>query len=97
MNILFVSESHDDGQPLCIYSISPLHVKQHNHTSGNYVDANNTQHCSRSTDACFILWQEDPKNKSIIIFTQGIAFIIVFNIYLSTWRCNFDMILKFKN
>lgn len=80
MNILFIPESHDDG-PLCTYSIAPLYVRQHNHTSGNYVDVNNTQHCSKSTDACFILWKEDPKNKSIMIFTQGIPFMIVFKLF----------------
>ncbi|GFU11450.1 bone morphogenetic protein receptor type-2 [Trichonephila clavipes] len=63
-------ESHDESHPLCFYLKTPI-IKQINVTVGSLLDGNTTERCSKPTDSCYILWQEDPKNKSITIISQG--------------------------
>ncbi|GIY18607.1 bone morphogenetic protein receptor type-2 [Caerostris extrusa] len=64
-------ESHEESHPLCFYLKTPI-IKQINVTVGSLLDGNTTERCSKPTDSCYILWQEDPRNKSIItIISQG--------------------------
>ncbi|PRD34059.1 UNVERIFIED_CONTAM: Bone morphogenetic protein receptor type-2 [Trichonephila clavipes] len=72
MNTIFSVEkkSHDESHPLCFYLKTPI-IKQINVTVGSLLDGNTTERCSKPTDSCYILWQEDPKNKSITIISQG--------------------------
>ncbi|KAG8195405.1 hypothetical protein JTE90_001417 [Oedothorax gibbosus] len=63
-------KSHDDKSPLCYYLKTPI-IRQINVTVGSLLDGNTTEKCAKSTDSCYILWKEDPKNKSITIISQG--------------------------
>ncbi|GFT27346.1 bone morphogenetic protein receptor type-2 [Nephila pilipes] len=65
-----LGKSHDDSHPLCFYLKTPI-IKQINVTVGSLLDGNTTERCSKPTDSCYILWQEDPRNKSITIISQG--------------------------
>ncbi|XP_042902460.1 bone morphogenetic protein receptor type-2 isoform X2 [Parasteatoda tepidariorum] len=63
-------ESHDETHPLCHYLKTPM-IKQINVTVGSLLDDNSTVRCAKPTDSCYILWQEDSRNKTIKIVSQG--------------------------
>ncbi|XP_054724812.1 uncharacterized protein LOC129235146 [Uloborus diversus] len=65
------NEAHDESHTLCAYLMTNF-IKDFNVTAGHHLDKeNNTQHCTKTTDSCYALFQIDPKNKSTIFLGQG--------------------------